>query len=159
MTHDTVIFHLPCSCKYAKRPPRSGYVQVAMWETSQAPCPPENAAALSSPLCPFQRSCERRRFPQKCGFHCEKLPENDISWGRGRPCGMQAALLVSIDCSFRLLYEVRLSITGKQGHGHNNITPVPLPQPFLMRQLRSPFDRRRKRAAFYSSCPIMIQLV
>jgi hypothetical protein len=25
-----------------------------MWETSQAPCPPENAAALSSPICPFQ---------------------------------------------------------------------------------------------------------
>ena len=35
MTHDSVIFHLPCSCKYAKRPPRSGYVQAGLQETIQ----------------------------------------------------------------------------------------------------------------------------
>jgi len=32
MTHDIVTYSHPCSCKDAKRPPLSGYVQVGIWE-------------------------------------------------------------------------------------------------------------------------------
>jgi len=41
MTHDTFIFYLHVRFKYAKRPPQSGYVQVALvafWEITWAEC-------------------------------------------------------------------------------------------------------------------------
>ena len=34
MTHGIVTYSPPCSCKDAKRPPLSGYVQVPIWETA-----------------------------------------------------------------------------------------------------------------------------